>query len=170
MLLSQTIATMIPTVKFERYNTLFTIEDILKGEFNWNLYAITPPCYVIKICILYRLYFKQHDFLKEEVIVYTHANFHHATGFTFIYSIVYSSADQRKHPRHLPLCGEFTGDRWLPRTKDQWRGTCSIWYHTIWSIWKLTSHCETAFCWLINWYLGNHRLILMTPNKLASLV
>ena len=24
-----------------------------------------------------------------------------------------------KAPRHWPLCGEFTGDRWIPRTKDQ---------------------------------------------------
>ena len=48
MLLSQIIATMISTAKFERNNLLFTIEDILKGEFNWNMYEITPPCYVIK--------------------------------------------------------------------------------------------------------------------------
>ena len=65
MLLSQIIATMISTVKFERNNLPFTIEDILKGEFNWNMYEITPPCYVIDLCILYRLYFKQRDFLKE---------------------------------------------------------------------------------------------------------
>ena len=26
-----------------------------------------------------------------------------------------------KAPRHWPLCGEFTGDRWIPRTKGQWR-------------------------------------------------
>ena len=26
--------------------------------------------------------------------------------------------------RHWPLCGEFTGDRWIPRTNDQWRGKC----------------------------------------------
>ena len=26
--------------------------------------------------------------------------------------------------RHWPLCGEFTGDRWLPRTNDQLRGKC----------------------------------------------
>ena len=25
-------------------------------------------------------------------------------------------------PRHRPLWGEFTSDRWIPRTKDQWRG------------------------------------------------
>ena len=24
-----------------------------------------------------------------------------------------------KAPRHWPLCGEFAGDRWIPRTKGQ---------------------------------------------------
>ena len=81
MLLLQIIATMISTAKLERNNLPFTIENIPKGEFNWNIYEITPPCYVINICILYRLYFKQHDFLKEKVIGYPHANFHHATTF-----------------------------------------------------------------------------------------
>ena len=81
VLLSQIIATMISTVKSEKNNLSFTIEDILKGEFNWNMCKIIPPCYVINICILYRLYFKQNDFLKEELIEYTHANCHHATTF-----------------------------------------------------------------------------------------
>ena len=81
MLLSQIIATMISTVKFERNNTPFTIEDILKGELNWNMYEITPPCYIINICILYRLYFKQNDFLQEKFIGYTHTNFNQATTF-----------------------------------------------------------------------------------------
>ena len=81
MLLSQIIATMISTVKFERYNLPFTGEDILKGEFKWNIYEITSPCYIINICILYRLYFKELGFLKEELIEYTHANLHHATTF-----------------------------------------------------------------------------------------
>ena len=58
ILLSQIIATMISTAKFERNNLPFTIENILDGEFNWNMYEITPPCYVMNICILYRLYFK----------------------------------------------------------------------------------------------------------------
>ena len=26
--------------------------------------------------------------------------------------------------RHWPLCGEFTGDRWIPRTNGQQRGKC----------------------------------------------
>ena len=29
-----------------------------------------------------------------------------------------------KAPRHWPLRGEFTGDRWIPRTNGQWRGNC----------------------------------------------
>ena len=81
MLLSQIIATMISTVKFERNNLPFTIGDILKGELNWSMYEITRPCYVINICILYQLCFKQNDFLQEELIGYTHANFHQATTF-----------------------------------------------------------------------------------------
>ena len=65
ILLSQFIATMISTAKFERNNLPVTIENILEGGFKRNMYEITPPCYVINICILYRLYLKQHGFLKE---------------------------------------------------------------------------------------------------------
>ena len=32
-----------------------------------------------------------------------------------------------KAPRHWPLWGEFTGDRWIPRTNGQLRGNVSIW-------------------------------------------
>ena len=44
------------------------------------------------------------------------------TSLTIVYPTVYSGADQRKKikaPRHWPLCGEFTGDQWIPRTKGQ---------------------------------------------------
>ena len=43
------------------------------------------------------------------------------TSLKIVYSIVYSGADQRliSAPRHWPLCGEFTGDRWIPRTNGQ---------------------------------------------------
>ena len=33
------------------------------------------------------------------------------TSLMIVYSSVYSNSDQRKHPRHWPLWGEFTGDR-----------------------------------------------------------
>ena len=41
------------------------------------------------------------------------------TSLTIVYSTVYSGADQTsiKAPRHWPLQGEFTGDRWISRTK-----------------------------------------------------
>ena len=43
------------------------------------------------------------------------------TSLTIVYSTVYSYADQRniKAPRHWPLYGEFTGDRWIPGTYGQ---------------------------------------------------
>ena len=37
-----------------------------------------------------------------------------------------------KAPRHWPLCGEFTGDRWIPRTKGQLRVKC---FHLMTSSW-----------------------------------
>ena len=48
-------------------------------------------------------------------------------SLTIVYTTVYSGADQRKHqsvtsashPRHWPLCGEFTSDRWILRTNGQ---------------------------------------------------
>ena len=35
-------------------------------------------------------------------------------------------------PRHWPLWCEFTGDRWIPRTKGQYRGKC---FHLMTSSW-----------------------------------
>ena len=45
MLLSQIIATMISTVKFERNNLPFSIEDILKGE-------STETCMKLHRCVM----------------------------------------------------------------------------------------------------------------------
>ena len=43
------------------------------------------------------------------------------TSLTIIYSDVYSDKikESMKAPRHWPLCEEFTGDQWIPRTKGQ---------------------------------------------------
>ena len=38
-----------------------------------------------------------------------------------------------KAPRHWPLCGEFTGEQWIPRTNDQSRGKC---FHFMTSSWS----------------------------------
>ena len=45
VLLSLTIATITSTTNSERNNLSFTIEDILKGEFNWNMYTLQTPTY-----------------------------------------------------------------------------------------------------------------------------
>ena len=65
MLLSQIIATIIYTMKFERNNLPFTNEDIIKGELNWSMYEITPPCYVINACILYDYVLNNTDFFRR---------------------------------------------------------------------------------------------------------
>ena len=56
------------------------------------------------------------------------------TSLRIVYSTVYSDADQRniKAPPHWPMCGEVTGDRWIPRTNGHWRGKC---FHLMTSSW-----------------------------------
>ena len=41
------------------------------------------------------------------------------TSLTIVYSTDYSGKENIKAPRHWPLCGEFTGERWIPRTNGQ---------------------------------------------------
>ena len=55
-----------------------------------------------------------------------------------------------KAPRHWPLCGEFTGDRWIPRTNGQLRGKCF--------------HLMTSWCTMIpaRWWLTTTRQKLCT--------
>ena len=57
-----------------------------------------------------------------------------------------------KAPRHWPLCGEFTGDRWIARTNGQLRGKC---FHLMTSSWcrfvyivrlfYCSFHCSLSF-------------------------
>ena len=39
------------------------------------------------------------------------------TSITIVYSFEAQIKENTKAPRHWSLCGEFTGDRWIPRTK-----------------------------------------------------
>ena len=41
------------------------------------------------------------------------------TGVSIVYSTVWSRTENIKAPRHWSLWGEFTGDRWIPRTMCQ---------------------------------------------------
>ena len=58
-----------------------------------------------------------------------------------------------KAPRHWPLWGEFTGDRWITRTKGQWRGKC---FHLI------TSSCTLNEAKLKIEYWRSHRKCFWT--------
>ena len=88
------------------------------------------------------LYYKRHInrwFLRvcmhyNDVIMSTMVS--QITSLAIIYSTVYSGTDKKniKAPRHWPLLGEFTGDRWIPRTKGQWRGKC---FHLMTSSWMI---------------------------------
>ena len=46
-----------------------------------------------------------------------------------------------KAPRHWPLCGEFTGDRWISRTKGQKRGKC---FRLMTSSWLTLPECPVS--------------------------
>ena len=52
------------------------------------------------------------------------------TSLTVVYLTVYSDADQRniKAPRHLPLCGEFTGTGEFPAQMASYAENVSIWW------------------------------------------
>ena len=47
-----------------------------------------------------------------------------------------------KAPRHWPLCAEFTGDRWIPRSKGQQRGKCFHLMMSSWCQWNESSSVQ----------------------------
>ena len=54
----------------------------------------------------------------SDVIMGTMAS--QATSLTIIYSLIHVQIKENvKAPRYWPLCGEFTGHRWIPRTNGQ---------------------------------------------------
>ena len=68
------------------------------------------------------------------------------TSLTIVYSIVYSGTDQRKHQSSasLAVVREFTGDRWIPRTKGQLRGKCfHLMTSSCYDLWFLSTICIT---------------------------
>ena len=76
------------------------------------------------------------------------------TSLTIVYS-VYSEANQRKHQSSasLAFCGEFTGDRWIPRTNGQLRGKC---FHL------MTSSCIATS---LSNFTGTWRVLLPTLSQ-----
>ena len=60
-----------------------------------------------------------------------------------------------KAPRHWPLCGKFTGDRWISRTNGQLRGKCF--------------HFMTSSCWF-RCYCGGGLLTAITLCVSSTLI
>ena len=61
-----------------------------------------------------------------------------------------------KVPRHWPLCGEFTGDRWFPRTNGQLRGKC---FHL------MTSSCSNS----LHNYKNNTNIIICISYQILCI-
>ena len=83
-----------------------------------------------------------------------------------------------KVPRHWPLCWEFTDDRWIPRTKGQWRGkyfhlmTSSFWNNddpVYWRIYASPGGDELKCnCTLMSWTPITYILATITTDNKAS--
>ena len=75
------------------------------------------------------------------------------TSLTVVYSIVYSGVDQRKHQSSASLAfvRGIHRDRWIPRTKGQWRGKC---------FYLMTSSC----LWVFSKGIPHWSLTLMLEN------
>ena len=69
-----------------------------------------------------------------------------------------------KVPRHWPLCEEFIGDRWIPRTNGQLRGKC---FHLMTSSWSIITR---SLFWLYSRKFWNtltvygHTVLNHIPN------
>ena len=61
-----------------------------------------------------------------------------------------------KAPRHWPMCGDFTGDRWSPRTNGQLRRKCSH---------LMTSSCSENGCVTSN---SARSYLIQLPNDIIS--
>ena len=57
------------------------------------------------------------------------------TGISIVYSFFHVQIKENiKTPRHWPLWGEFTSDRWIPITKAQCRGKCFLLMASSWRV------------------------------------
>ena len=80
------------------------------------------------------------------------------TGVTIVYSTLCSGADKKyQSPASLAFVREFTGDRWIPLTKGQYRGK---WSHL------MTSSCHMVTSWHGNKSrIFNHRSNLLAEGQ-----
>ena len=96
------------------------------------------------------------------------ANASQITSLAIVYSIVIRALikENIKAPRHWPLCGEFTGDRWIPRTKASDAENVSIWWrhHASWRHAMVTLSALLPLCY------GNPRVGGGLPSQLGPIM
>ena len=139
-------------------NDCFWMESIFCLESHIHLcsrHISAIPAYVIKTCVTWHAISgtRYWGFVSPKLHVSTYRNQQHCwwfhnycdvimgtivsqiTGFTIVYSAVYSGADQRKHQSSTSLAfvRGIHWDRWIPRTNGQWRWKCF--------------HLMTSSCW-----------------------
>ena len=73
-----------------------------------------------------------------------------------------------KAPRHWPLWGEFTDDRWIPRAKGQQRGNVFIW-------WRLHETCMSfqsfhCACWWPRYIDDQARILHIMGPALGGMI
>ena len=92
------------------------------------------------------------------------------TSLAIVYSTVFIQTQIKeniKAPRHWPLCGEFTGDRWIPRTNGQSRGKC---FHLMTSSWKGSVMRTTFLCHVCDSWMGNGFMRFVTDAWNAAYI
>ena len=112
---------VVSTIRIHKVNFLSTLSDELRFAVGMLLSIVKFPvrsgALGIKTPVTRPHY--------NDVIMGTIAS--QFTSLTIVYSIVFIQTqikENSKAPRHWPLCGEFTGNRWIPRTNGQLRGKC----------------------------------------------
>ena len=89
-----------------------------------NGYVIRIPCdnFIMMVLPLRPLFGSSH---YNDVIM--NERLKSPTSRLFTQSFIQTQIKENiKAPRHWPLCGEFTGDGWIPRTNGQLRGKCFL--------------------------------------------
>ena len=94
---------------------------------HWHLFKPTRKWRIYALVILVVSDWKTEAYYGD-VIMGTIAS--QITSLTIVYSTVYSGTDQRNigGPRHWPLCGEFTDDRWFPAQRASNAEKVYIWW------------------------------------------
>ena len=112
------------------------------------LCALGSPCWPAR-CVLYFVILKSYRILPSLLLSHITMTSYwprwrlkSPASRLFTQSYIQTGIKENfKAPRHWLLCGEFTGDRWIPRTNGQLRGKCfhlmtSLWHPISWETWQ----------------------------------